>query len=600
MSFLLALVAIAFVLSLQQRMKRLEDLVAKRFGPLPSREAAQEKSASTAPAMPMVSPLFSSAETSGDDRVSEKAARPLSDFSTPVALETASIKEGSFDVGAWFAEDWPMKLGALLLLLGFGWLVSYAFLNNWIGPVGRISLGIIAGLALLLVGEWRIRSFSNQGGVFLVLGSTVILLTVFAARTLYDFFTPGSALVFMSLVVVFVAFSSVTHRNKPLAFLGLILGSLAPLLIGSANPSFAGLFSYLFLLAAGTLWVVRLTEWRALSLVAWVMVMLYSVPFVFEATALKTVDRPIAMLFAFLFAGLFYGVNLSIFVRTRQAAGSDLAVTVLSTLLLMLWIDLLVPHEWISLILTGVALLSALGAFIIFQMTDVALPALVYSGKSLVILGVATAYELSGLALMIAYTLEAGAAAASTCLFLRSRGLRVGFAWFMAVPVLLSMESISRYAYAKRVFTDEFSSLVILMVVLFGLFAVYRRQEKQELLEGSADLETGVPVSKVFFMASWLYFLLLIWQSLHAGIAKDDVATGIALFLYTIIGLFLHVTGKWINNQERVMLGNILLGFVAAHLLLVEVWDMSIGGRIVTFLLIGLLFMSTAFVRSKK
>src|SRR3989344_8076346 len=35
---------------------------------------------------------------------------------------------------AWLKENWLLKLRALLLLIGFGWLVSYAFLNNWIGP----------------------------------------------------------------------------------------------------------------------------------------------------------------------------------------------------------------------------------------------------------------------------------------------------------------------------------------------------------------------------------------------------------------------------------------------------------------------------------
>src|SRR3990167_3427444 len=107
---------------------------------------------------------------------------------------------------AWLKENWLLKLGALLLLIGFGWLVSYAFLNNWIGPAGRIVLGLAAGALILILGWWRMRSFVTQGSVFVALGATVILLTTYAARIIYDFFTPGSALVLMLVVSAFVAF----------------------------------------------------------------------------------------------------------------------------------------------------------------------------------------------------------------------------------------------------------------------------------------------------------------------------------------------------------------------------------------------------------
>ena len=52
----------------------------------------------------------------------------------------------------WIREDWLLKLGALLLLVGLSWLASYAFLNNWIGPMGRIALGLVAGTGFIALG----------------------------------------------------------------------------------------------------------------------------------------------------------------------------------------------------------------------------------------------------------------------------------------------------------------------------------------------------------------------------------------------------------------------------------------------------------------
>jgi len=45
-----------------------------------------------------------------------------------------------------------MIKSVVLLLLALGWFVSYAFANNWIGPLGRITLGILFGLAVVGMG----------------------------------------------------------------------------------------------------------------------------------------------------------------------------------------------------------------------------------------------------------------------------------------------------------------------------------------------------------------------------------------------------------------------------------------------------------------
>ena len=81
-------------------------------------------------------------------------------FSTNSTPMTVS-DEGAFV--KWLKEDWLQKLGSLLLLIGLGWFTTYAFMNNWIGPVGRITLGLILGLVVLVLGHFRIKKYLNQG-----------------------------------------------------------------------------------------------------------------------------------------------------------------------------------------------------------------------------------------------------------------------------------------------------------------------------------------------------------------------------------------------------------------------------------------------------
>lgn len=176
-----------------------------------------------------------------------------------------SVEDGIEKLIEWLKEDWILKLGALLLLMGFGWLARYAFLNNWIGPQGRIALGIFAGTVILAFGFYRARKYLNQGSVFLVLGSSTVLLTIFAARNIYQFFTPTCALVIMFLASAFVAFASLTYKNKWLSLASIILASMAPLLTNSPSPDYIGLFSYLFVITLGTVWITFISLFMRLA-----------------------------------------------------------------------------------------------------------------------------------------------------------------------------------------------------------------------------------------------------------------------------------------------------------------------------------------------
>src|SRR3989344_9378362 len=85
------------------------------------------------------------------------------------------------DLVEWVKADWPLKVGALLIILGFVWLVTYAFLNNWIGPFGRITLGLITGSAVMAFGNRWVDRSKKQGHVLVALGSAIMLISIHAA-----------------------------------------------------------------------------------------------------------------------------------------------------------------------------------------------------------------------------------------------------------------------------------------------------------------------------------------------------------------------------------------------------------------------------------
>jgi uncharacterized membrane protein len=69
----------------------------------------------------------------------------------------------------------------------------------------------------------------------------------------------------------------------------------------------------------------------------------------------------------------------------------------------------------------------------------------------------------------------------------------------------------------------------------------------------------------------------------------------IALLVYTIVGLITYFFGRVHGKKELGLYGGTLLGCVIARLLLVDVWNMPLANRVVTFFVVGILLMSTAF-----
>lgn len=573
MSLLLSIIALVVIMNLSKRVKNLEQSIGKLGGVTP---VMPESMPITQPS-PLTTPFPAPA-------VSEAVAPQAPPL--PPRPQTPSVLETFFQ---WFSVDWPMKLGAVLLFFAFGWIVPVFFWDA-IGPIGQVTLGFLFGIAILFFGAKRISRYANQGSVLLGLGAGIIFITVFAARTQYDFFSPFTALLFMFLVAVFVAYVSVVRKNLPVAFLGLFLGGVAPLLVDPSEPSVFGLFSYLFVLIVGTLWVVRLTGWRELSAASIALYALYAAPLMMSSSTLDP-DQGTKMGIAILFALAFFVASILSVIHDRKSESSDLVVSLVNGLLLLGWIHTIIAPEWQSFMAVLTALIATIGAFSVYSFTGLREPVYIHSVVAGVFVGMATAYELSGSILAIAYILEVTALVLGARFILNDEGAVRKAMLVSILPVILSLVSIGHYAREEEVFTKNFFVL-LLMALMFFIFAFILRQ-RQAVSDGNVSSSTACAV----LGAS--YGLILVWLSTHIAL-EDDQATMLSLFLYTIVGMALYVKGKISGEKNEKTLGAVLLLGVTAHLLLVDVWDMDVMGRIIIFSIIGVLFMSTAFIGKKK
>jgi uncharacterized membrane protein len=565
MTFILFVCLLVFVISLNNRVVTLEKKLEERNIEIP---------AAVAPQFPQSTPVVA-------DTVQQFAPHTYGQ-----GAPLAPIPEPSFDLVGWLKQDALLKLGALLLIIAFGWFVSYAFANNWIGPVGRITLGLLAGVAFMGFGVWRSYTFKHQGAVFAVLGSTIVLLTVYAARHAYDFFTPATALGIMFLSVAFIAYLAVVQKNEKLAIAGLVLGAIAPLLTNAPEPSAIALFSYLTVLVLGSIWITALLRADALLLTAFISVVLYSLPF-FSGMDNST-DTPVIMLFGFFFTVVFFITNNLGIIRTSDTSTKPvhLYIAIGSGLYATSWIYFGMVDYLQGLTFLAWAMVFATGAFLVFTRTKKTMPFYIYGAVAIGLLGAATAEFFNGPLLAIVYTLEVATLVLLTNRFVRKDSVTVSTAFLFVLPIILSAEHV-----ASQNWNDGFvhiSAVVLLFVtntlLITGLILVTHISPARKST-GATLVTLGVA-----------YLCLLVWLATHSVLA-DDFATTVSLFVYTLWGIAAYVIGVSYNSKNLKAGGAVLIGVVIARLLFIDVWQMALSGRIITFFVIGALLMSTAFLK---
>ena len=515
--------------------------------------------------------------------------QPIQSAVHPMTPQPAEVNGVTFDVVAWMKQDWLLKLGGLFLLTACGWFVSYAFMEGWVGPLGRIMFGLLFGAVILCFGWFRIQTYRDQGAIFLVLGSTIVLLTTYAARSIYDFFTPTSALALMFLVSAFVAYVSALYRHRNLGVAGVLLAGCAPLLTNSPSVDQFGLFAYLLAVVAGSLIVVLHTGYRELTLASFLVVAFYSVP-QFLPGVVTGDDR--ILIFGFIFATIFFIANIIGMVRRGSISiPHDTLLAVGNAFLLVLCINNFIPSEWKSLVTVAWALVFTAGSFMALRLTRSREPFFIYAAISIGYLATATAFQLSGPALTIAYSIEAALVTILTLKLFNNRAFGERASMLLLVSVGLSLPSLISSSWVGGIFHNDMLVLVTvgLTLAIVGL-----------VLQGQKDTELSSPEE----YTSWqlilgsLYGYALIWLILHATLSVN-VATMFSLIMYIVCGLTAYFYGSFRQSKTIRAYGVVVLLVTTARLLLIDVWLLDLPGRIITFFSIGVLLLSTAFIRKR-
>ncbi|HVT98651.1 MAG TPA: DUF2339 domain-containing protein, partial [Acidobacteriaceae bacterium] len=180
-------------------------------------------------------------------------------------------------------SQWFNRIGILAVLIAAAWFLKLAIDNHWIGPAGRVLIGLVAGAGLIAWSErFRTRGYAAFSYSLKAIGSGVLYLSLWAAFSLYHLMGSGVAFAAMIVVTAFNGFLSWVQDAELLALYAIVGGLSTPLLLSTGVNHEVALFTYLLLLDLVVLALVALKPWSRLLCAAFLGTVFFFLSWSFE------------------------------------------------------------------------------------------------------------------------------------------------------------------------------------------------------------------------------------------------------------------------------------------------------------------------------
>jgi uncharacterized membrane protein len=160
--------------------------------------------------------------------------------------------------------------GAITVVIAMVIFFKLAIDKGWLGPVARIAIGYLFGLASLVVGEYCQKKNYNSASVgFLGLGQTVLFLATWFSERYFNLIAwPITFACYLAITALVVA-QSLRYNSQATATFGLLGGFIVPYLVNFGSQSSQGhlvfIAAYYFVLVSGVLFIAYKKSWNTLK-----------------------------------------------------------------------------------------------------------------------------------------------------------------------------------------------------------------------------------------------------------------------------------------------------------------------------------------------
>jgi uncharacterized membrane protein len=609
------------VSELRERMRRLEEALGRQG--ILSQEFLSQTSDDWVSGAQESAQLLSQPTESERESSPWTAALPSSEPS--FGYSAADTAEDERTLENRIGSQWFNRIGILAMLVGVAWFLKLAYDNHWIGrwigPSGRVLIGLAAGAAVIAWSErFRGRGYAIFSYSLKAVGSGTLYLSLWAAFSLYQLIPPVAAFAAMILVTAFNGYMAWVQDAELLGLYGIAGALSTPLLVSTGGNHEVTLFTYLLVLNLAMLVLVALRPWSRLLFGAFVGTVVFFAGWWFEYYTDAQFGRTAFFLSAFflLFALAPRLVMVDLEDGASHSTWDSLALVLLPLINAALgFLAYYALFDWFKSEWAGAWLAVGFAAFYLLLLRlpawgglreNTVLQSALHLTAAVVFLTLAIPMKASGRWLTIGWLAE-GAALLWVASRVRLRLLRVLALLCLALG-LIALFAMDSTASATPIFNERFGTWCVAIAV-FAFAAWVANKAKPEAETGNSAAGTSVwqTIAGGALLTVNLLILLAIGWEIHSywwvlrltnNQSLWSTYRMYAQFTYSvwfmIFGATLLGVGFWRRSAFLRWQALLLLAITIVKVFLFDMSALSQGYRILSFLGLGVLLFAVSYV----
>ncbi|MGH9718377.1 MAG: DUF2339 domain-containing protein [Candidatus Acidiferrales bacterium] len=529
---------------------------------------------------------------------SDPLTRPAPATVRPAPFATRSPSRGELDVEAILGGKWLNYLGILALIFAVAFFLKYAFDNNWIGPGGRVGIGILIGGAMFPLSDWLLhRGYRYFSEGITGLGSAVLYLSIWAGWYYYALFSQPVAFALLIVITGLTVAVAIGRNSQRIAVLALAGGALTPLLISTGENAELTLFTYFAVLGAAMLAISWIKGWKSVPPLQCAATLIYFWSWYAEFYA--NYELATTLVFATIFFVMFAALPA---VRSRhegELSGMEIAIVVANALQYLVALRWMLWPEyrwWLAMAVLGLAALHLFAERTLPAKSgkNVRLARAIYAGLALTFASLAIPILLDGKWITIAWAIE-GAVLVWNGLRIQSLALRVAGILLLAVAGV-RLAAIPLGAGATFLLNARFLTMALCCACFLAAF-LFASRAKIEL--GSAETNAYYMLAiaaTVFFLAALSLEVWDLYGRMPSLGMDRSLAQNLALsVLWLIYAVLLLVGGVIKRSAVARWQALALLGVVIVKVFFFDLSFLERFYRIMSFFLLGLALLLISF-----
>ncbi|MDP9337295.1 MAG: DUF2339 domain-containing protein [Acidobacteriota bacterium] len=527
-------------------------------------------------------------------------------------LSAPRVQDGNLEKK--IGQYWLNRIGIAAMLIGVSYFLKYAFENNWIGPAGRIVIGLTAGIALILWSErFRAKGHVAFSYSLKAVGIGALYLSLWGAFQIYHLIPSPAAFVAMIIVTGSTIALALSQDAELLASFAMIGGFATPVLLSTGQNHEVALFSYVALLDVAILAMAVVKPWRRLlwgsfaGTIALYVGWYASYYRVYSSNGADS-QRPLTVFFAALFAAIFAAVPLvTRHERSTRFSGPSVTLTLLPLLNAgVFFLQLYAMYESETVTLTWFAL--ALGAIYLgigaafrkrFPGEDTSAINLLHVAIAIAFITIAIPLKLEAQWITIGWLIE------SAILLWVSVRTRINFLRYLAIAALaLGITRLLVYdqvVATTLIFNARFATYVIAIAILAGIAALGKQhaseKEKAFLPLAVVTLNLLALIALTWEAADYFYQQLAVtasyWPRYHQiFIVRSFTYSAIWLIYGTVLmAVGFRTRSAFVRWQAL-----ILIAFTTGKIFLYDMSQLGGSFRILSFIALGAVLLGISFI----